>query len=303
MLYPAVTGVKSAPGLGRPGAVAPGQPGRGVWAGRSPVPTLMHRLALVVVLAVLGGVSLAGCRSEPAVAAYLGATKITVAEVSAVVSSVNAVADRRAALRAQALADRLAAIDAGKAPDDYPDVSAEVNRPTVRTDARSVLGLIYFNAIADRLVAERGLTVEVTDPSVVAGAFGLSSGDRFVQLYAAFYSKSVALLRSVPAAEVTDHDTQRYAEALYDSGVASQDFPFEQAVQRIKADPRQEIQHFTVVRALDDVAATAGATVNPRFAPVPVPLIYFGRAADGSTVAVPMSLSANAASDVPVEEA
>src|SRR2546421_5558826 len=44
----------------------------------------VRRLALVAVLAILGGFALAGCRSEPGVAAFVGDTRITDADVDAV---------------------------------------------------------------------------------------------------------------------------------------------------------------------------------------------------------------------------
>jgi len=48
----------------------------------------VRRLALVAVLAVLGGLALAGCRSEPGVAAYVGGTRITDAQVDAMATQI-----------------------------------------------------------------------------------------------------------------------------------------------------------------------------------------------------------------------
>jgi hypothetical protein len=46
----------------------------------------VRRLALVAVLAVLGGFALAGCRTEPGVAAYVGDTRVADADVDAVIT-------------------------------------------------------------------------------------------------------------------------------------------------------------------------------------------------------------------------
>ena len=53
---------------------------------------LARRVVLVAVSAVLGGMALTGCRSEPTVAAYLDQKKITEADVDALIKDATAAA-------------------------------------------------------------------------------------------------------------------------------------------------------------------------------------------------------------------
>src|SRR5688572_15259376 len=94
-----------------------------------------RRMALLAVLALAGGLVLAGCRSEPKVAAYVGGTRYTVADVSAMTSRINKVnAEREASAAAAKSREELAAV-----PRQVP-VGGDL-----------VLGLMVYGDVAGRL--------------------------------------------------------------------------------------------------------------------------------------------------------
>src|SRR5262245_45285808 len=84
-----------------------------------------RRAALCALLALLGGFALAGCRTEPSVAAYVGDARYSLAEVDRIVATAESGKDA-----------------------------------AVTADRQWVVRLIVTRDLARQLAAERGLTVE-----------------------------------------------------------------------------------------------------------------------------------------------
>jgi outer membrane murein-binding lipoprotein Lpp len=219
-----------------------------------------RRLALVAVLFLVGGLALAGCRSQPGVAAYVGSKQYSVKQVEKIVKAVNKVADDRQAVLDEATRQKR------QAPD-----TAQV--PSVRTDGRAVAGLLVLDDVAARLVKEKGLRTTPIDPALVAGTFSLDVGSEYVRLWASFFANYAAIRDQAPAVPLTDEQVHRY----YDAGVAAKAFragvAFDLARQSL-ANDKGAMAIFAAQGALDDAARRFNVSLNPRYGPLSMPVLF-----------------------------
>jgi hypothetical protein len=249
----------------------------------------VRRLALVAVLAVIAGVSLTGCRSEPAVAAYLGDRKITVDEVAGIVTAVNDVADRRTALIARVRAEQLAFINSGEPDEKRPEIPEDAQKPVVRTDARQVLSLIVCAEVGQRIVAEKSLSAPAVAPEAFAGLFGLPASDRFVQLWSAYFTTYRAVMAQGRPKPLTEEQADELYTALDETGQAPKDFDAQ-----VGANPALGAL-FQTRQVYGDAIRSSGASFNPRYGQLVLPVV------DDSIR--PIGLPFPGDSGVPVDEA
>ena len=213
----------------------------------------MSRIRALALLAVLAVTSLAGCRSDPNVAAYLGAGAVTIDEVGSVAGDLTFAAAQRGDVA------------------DY------------------VLGSMIIREVGTRLVAQRSLELShATSPDLVAQYYNLPADAPIVSLVADTQNVLLTLAGSVTPIE-PDRDQQRAAfDALYFASgrPVAERFTFEQVQYLLNRDSIGRM--IALRRLLDDAVAASGITVNPRYAgltyglPVEVRLGQSGGAARAS---------------------
>ncbi|GAA2596031.1 hypothetical protein GCM10010399_28300 [Dactylosporangium fulvum] len=255
----------------------------------------VRRLALVAVSTVLAGVSLAGCRSAPTVAAYVGDRKITVAEVDAIVRSVNDVAEQRLVARKQAYDARMDAIKAGKGPDEYPEVPVEAMLPIVHTSASQVLSLMVWGDVTDRILAERHLTT--FGPPPFTDIFGLPASDEYVRLWLDYWPAFEAILQGSAQRVPSNDEAGRFYDALDEIGQVPDVVSYEQVIAGLKQNT-QIGAAFQAQQALAEAVRTAHVTVNPRYGGLVMPVMLALQGGD-----TPIDVAFPSDSEVPVEEA
>lgn len=251
------------------------------------------RLALVAAVAVAAGSSLAACRSEPSVAAYLGDQRISIDRVERIVRDVNAVADARLAAQARARDDRLAAMRAGKDAGEYPPMPAEAMLPVRHTSATEVLSLMICAEVARRIVAERQLTVHESPAALWSEAFALPESGAFVGLWAGYWTYEQAVVAAELARPLDDDEAGRLFDAFDAAHQVPDGTDYDQAVEALK----RTVRYGPIFDAQKRIAAAmeaAGVSVNPRFSELVLPSNVNGGLLD---VAFPDD------SEIPVEEA
>lgn len=191
----------------------------------------MSRIRVLAVVAVLAVTSLAGCRSDPNVAVYLGDDAVTIKEVGQVAGDLSFAPAQRGAVTGY------------------------------------VLGSMIIREVGGRLAAARSLTVQpLTSPGVVAQYYNLPTGAPIVSLVTDTQNILLTLAADVTPVE-PDREQQRAAfEALYfPSGrPVSERYTFEQVQYLLNRDSIGRM--IALRRLLDDAVAASGITVNPRYA-------------------------------------
>jgi hypothetical protein len=231
-------------------------------------PWRIGRLVLVVALAVGGGAGLAGCRTAPGAAAYIGGQQVSVARVQGVVREVNGVADQRVAARIQARDQQQAAIADGVAPDELPEPPAEARLPIVRTSGTEVLSLIVWGEVGQRVVDEHRIEEPAVPADVFAAKFALPADSEYVRLWARYWSVLSALARGGQARPLSEDEAGRYFHAVDDAGLvpagADADEYIAQLRTKVNLAPLFEAQ---------EVLSKQQVTVNPQFAPLVLPVV------------------------------
>lgn len=191
----------------------------------------MSRIRVLALVAALAVTSLAGCRSDPAVAVYLGGHAVTIDEV-------------------------------GRVARDLPFA------PTQRGEVTGyVLGSMIIRDVGTRLAVARSLPPRHdTEADAVAQYYELPAGAPIVSLVTDTQNVLLTLAASVTPVE-PDRDQQRAAfDALYfPSGrPVSERYTFEQVQYLLNRDSIGRM--IALRRLLDDAVAGSGITVNPRYA-------------------------------------
>ncbi|WP_238012604.1 hypothetical protein KZZ52_55795 [Dactylosporangium sp. AC04546] len=235
-----------------------------------------HRLAPLAVLALLAvSTGLAGCRSSPAVAAYLGDRTITVAQVDEVVRAVNAVGEERWAARRAG----------GPAPQP----------PLVHTTAAEVVSLIVLRHVGERLVRERGLSPAPRSPDMFAAIFGLPPSDPYVQLWLDYWQMVQPVVAAHPERPPTDEEADRVLDALVNAGQVPAGIGYDEMIADLKRYPA-----FGAAGSAQQTlaAAASGVTINPRYGGLVLPAIL-----SLPSGPVPIDIAFPDDGKVPVEEA
>ncbi|WP_433080650.1 hypothetical protein ACQP1P_43695 [Dactylosporangium sp. CA-052675] len=219
----------------------------------------VRRLAGVVALALAAGSALAACRSQPDVAVYVGDRQVSAASVDAIVKSVNDEADRRVAAFAAARA---------KDPGTLPP-------PLVRTNGTEVVSLIVLADLGRRVIAERGLSSRTAPVDTVARTFGMSPSDPYVVLWTEYLGG----LQSVAAAEQARPLTDEEADRLWEAGGADADADYDEATHHFKTQISLG-PLFSAQRRLAGALHASDVSVNPRYGPVVMPVVFEGKHLD-----------------------
>jgi hypothetical protein len=196
-------------------------------------------MAVVAVVTLTGGFMLAGCQSQPGVAAYVGDTKITIDQVDTIVDEADT------DLHAQHNA-----IDAAV----YGDVR------------QNVLSNLIFVEVARRYVQEHGLSEPAVDADTTAQDVGLPSSDRYVILRAqATAYQDMLLARSAPR-QPTDAELR----GIFDRAPHGSQ-TFEQARPQLQAIKELPVR-FGLRDELQKEVDAYHVVVNPRYRGIEIPV-------------------------------
>ncbi|MEV4509368.1 hypothetical protein AB0K00_10465 [Dactylosporangium sp. NPDC049525] len=231
----------------------------------------MSRVRVLALVAALACAFLAGCRSDPNVAAYLGDGAVTIEEVGSV------------------------AADLTFAPAQRGQVTGYV------------LGSMIIRDVGRRLAAERSLTVrQETTPGMVAQYYDLPADARIVTLVTDTQNVLLTLAAAVTPVE-PDRDQQRAAfDALFFASgrPVSERYAFEQVQYLLN---RDSIGRMIALRQLlDDAVAASGITVNPRYAGLTYGLpveVRLGQNGGPARASILVHLTVDEVSAVSAEEA
>jgi hypothetical protein len=220
-----------------------------------------RRVAFVAALAVLGVVSLAGCRTEPSVAAYVGGTKITEDRVERIVNEVKPV---------------------------LPKVALSDIR-------EAVVRWIVVGEVADRLAHERGYPVEPANLEDLASQLpvhvnGSKEPTELAKVYGKWLAAARAVIQKVQPARLTDDDRR----AIFDQAVADGKVPPNATYEQVS--PQLDTlgyEQFVGLRdELLDAAKRAHLSVNPKYRPL---VMTFGPSPDLPELKLPLGAGADAA--------
>jgi hypothetical protein len=140
-----------------------------------------RRAAAVAVVAMTGGLMLAGCQSQPSVAAYVGDTRISVDQVNTIVDDfdANSRANQGGGLadagygdaRQIVLADLVFTKAVGHLVDDQNLTRPAVNLDVIAQTVGQPVSSLYVNLVAEtqadyKLLSGRSTTVQPTDADV-----------------------------------------------------------------------------------------------------------------------------------------
>ncbi len=204
----------------------------------------MHRARLVpaAILAVLAGLALTGCRTQPGIASYVGDHRLTDNEVEQLVTTIET---------------------------DVKNGGGALEKEAYGNIRQLVVQLTVFTEIAKRYAAEKGLTLPEQDYEAAAQQFGLPVTDPFVKLAVDSDSYRNLLLENAQPANPTEADLRDAYDRVVASGV--QEVTFEQLRDELAALPQLR----SGVGLRNELSAAAdryGVSVNPRYQPLDMPL-------------------------------
>ncbi|HEY7273015.1 MAG TPA: hypothetical protein VH502_09800 [Actinoplanes sp.] len=203
----------------------------------------VRRLATVAVTVAVAVAGLAGCRSAPSVAAYVGQNQISEDRVSAVYEEArdNAAADQEA--------------------------SSTIKRQDV---VDTLVGLDVMREIAN----QRGLSPTALNANEVAQAIGLKANAEYVRLYGEYRGLLNAFGSSAKPAEPTTADLRDVYNRLTAGGANPNGASFEQFSTGISAQDRQTLaQNIGLRNDLQPQIAKLNTVVNPKYGTPELPLV------------------------------
>jgi hypothetical protein len=158
----------------------------------------------------------------------------------------------------------------------HADVDRIVNpatareNPAVSVSPQWVVRLIVTRDLAKKLAAEKKLTVETPDLSPL---LNMPATDEYAKLWSEVVALENALGESAPPATITDEDLVRFYHAGVAAGFFRPDVPM--GVLRGSAGP-ELAPLFGLRKMFADAAVKHHVSVNPRFAPLAMPLLVRG---------------------------
>jgi len=201
-----------------------------------------RRLASVAVVAALAVTALSACRSDPEVAAYVGAQRITEDRVS------------------QVLADAKSKV-AGTAQ------AAPITRQDVLT---TLVGLDVMQEIAK----QRNLSPTTVPVDQVAQSLGLRADSTYVALFTEYRGLLSAISTGAKPATPTQADLRDVYNKLTAAGGNPQNQTFQQFTTGISAQDQQTLQQNIGLRNdLEAQIAKLKTVINPRYTAPELPLV------------------------------
>jgi hypothetical protein len=228
---------------------------------------IMSRIRVLALVAALAMTSLAGCRSDPKVAAYLGADTVTIAEVGSIAEDLTFERAKRGQVTGY------------------------------------VLGSMIIREVGRRLAAARSLPVrQQTTPDMVAQYYNLPAGAPIVTLVTDTQNILLTLATAVtPVAPDPDQQLAAFQALYFPSGrPVSEQYTFEQVQYLLNRDSIGRM--IALRRMLDEAVATSGITVNPRYAGLTYGLpveVRLGRGSSSARASILVHLTVD---EVPAEE-
>ena len=207
---------------------------------------LVRRLAIVATTGTLAVAGLAGCRSAPSVAAYVGQDRISEDRVSTVLDEArgNAIAPPAGqqgppAIRRQDVVDTLVGLD----------VMREIAR-------------------------QRGLRPTPLDPAQVGQAIGVKPSAEYVRLYGEYRGLLNAIGSAAKPAQPTEADLRDVYNRLTAGGANPNGASFQAFSTGIPEQDRQTLaQNIGLRNDLQPQIAKLNTVVNPKYAPPQLPLV------------------------------
>jgi hypothetical protein len=205
----------------------------------------------VAVLGALAVAGLAGCRSNPTVAAYVGDHTYSTERVERIYDEVRN--------------------PGSPAPDGTPSPSPTAPAPAAsRVSRQQVLTVLVGLDLAKSAAEAKGLKPEPISAALVGQQFGIPADSEYAKLYAEYRSYVEALVAEKKSTTPTDADLQIVLDRLVQAGLA-EPMSLEQARTQLGENNLAVVARYSEVR--DELAAQAGKSnvvVNPRYAPAEV---------------------------------
>jgi hypothetical protein len=219
---------------------------------------LARRVAFLAVLGLAGCLALAGCRSQPSVAAYVGNHRYSQADVDRILKQVK----------------------------DKPEPAVPVTR-------QRIVRLLVLRDLAQRMVTERKIEVKP-----FRGDFGqalnLPGDSELVKLYQSFYELRSVLEAVAPPGKVDDDDLLGFYRAGVDAGVFPPGASADQVRQGL-AGNQNVLAIFGLRDLLSAEGDREHVRLNPRFGPLALPeLQQSPQTGHVFELAVPFRAAANA---------
>jgi hypothetical protein len=198
-----------------------------------------RRYALFAALVLGAGLVLAGCRSDPAVAAYIGSDKITEAQVDALIADAQAVQKQ-----------------------NPPSASPGTQSSTLSRS--SVVTILVLGKVCDQLKAKQGFTPQPIGAERAGQIAGVPANTK----YAIELDKTYSCLSAVPIPPGSQ-PTEAEVQDIYDRAKAKGlvNAPFSQIKAQIAGDQTVQ-QAIAVNRTLDSMVSDGDVRVNPRYRPM-----------------------------------
>jgi hypothetical protein len=201
----------------------------------------MRRYALLAALTLGAGLALAGCRSDPAVAAYVGGDKITEAQVDHLVANAKALEQT-----------------------PEPTASAPAQTQTSQLSRSSVVTVLVLGKVCAQLQAKQGFKPQPIGAERASQIGGVPPTSEF----ATELDKTYSCLSAIPisqSAQPTDAELHDIYDRAKVKGLVN--VPFDQIKAQIAGD--QTVQRAIAVnRVLDGMVTDGDVRVNPRYRPM-----------------------------------
>lgn len=227
-------------------------------------------------LAVAGPAGLAGCRSDPSVAAYVGSTRITEDQVNKIMTDAEAKVDEHNAKREALTPEQVASLG------QEDPLRFEATVPT----REKVVSTLVFTEVCEQTRQAPGAPAEEIAENQVGRAELLPAGTLFLRDRINYY----LCLNDLGTAATPVTPTEEQLRDLYARGLAAKVFDPEQPFQAIApqlAANEQVRGAYGLREALVDAVASRKVTVNPRYRPLELPILVFSQ--DSAAVVVPLT--------------
>lgn len=231
-----------------------------------------RRLASIAVIALVGAVALAGCRSEPGIAAYFGDQEITEDQVTEVVE------DARGKLP-----EPSGSPDAAPSADPALPPGAEQPKAPTRAEA---LSAILLGRLCTEFSAERGYQPqEQVSAEQIAPIVQAPADSRYASDAAELFTCLLGIPADQSVRPTNEELADLVARARTAPDVVPPDTPDEAVAQQLGGGP-QYLQALSWKRALTQAASDYDLTVNPRYRPLERMVLSFR--GNIAAVAVPL---------------
>jgi hypothetical protein len=196
----------------------------------------VRRVAPVLVLALIAGLALAGCRSQPDTAAYVGDARLTNEQLE----------------------------------DLFSEVSSQGASRSSRT---AVVQWWVLNELGRRIAADKGYQIPEAQVAQAAQQYGLKPDSPLARLAAEEQAVLQGIASSVKPTPASEEDLRAVYDKGRKAGVIPPDITFEQARPELDVDAlRAALTQRDLFR---DAAKTYNLTVNPQYLPLSYTVLPF----------------------------